>query len=208
VTSEIHPRLSAYCRSFALGLRPRNIVLIGGLSRSGKTTFGHALRAAVLEQGYTAWTLSLDRWLKDLDSRLPGVLGRYDLSIISRVIDRHTSESTDAQVLRLPEYDKLQQRTHYTGESILILPEDVLIIEGTVALTLPNDSCQIHRYFVDIDESKRRRRVIEEYILRGKTEAQAEAIYSAREFDESPVVLRSSIDSTHVDIMELCSWVW
>lgn len=200
-----HARLESYCRALASGLRPGNIVLIGGLSRSGKTTFANCLRSAVLEQGCNAWTLSLDRWLKDIDFRLPGVLGRYDLSIIHGVVACHTLCPEKSQTLRLPEYDKLQQKTFFSGKSILIQSEDILIIEGTVGLTLPLNQCHVLRFFVDIDESERKRRVIGEYLMRGKDRVESEAIYAARQVDETPEVIRSSFGATRINISALCN---
>lgn len=199
-----YPRLLAYCRSFALLLRRGDVVLVGGLSRSGKTTFANSLRWALFERGVRAWTLSLDRWLKDAKSRSPGVLGRYDLSAVRDIIVRRASDRTP-QELQLPEYDKLQQRAIFTGESALIQPEDILIIEGTVALKLAPSLGRVHRFFVGIDEPERRRRVINEYLLRGKDKIEAEAIYNARQVDESPEVVSSSHGATHVNIMSLCA---
>jgi cupin fold WbuC family metalloprotein len=192
--------LRTYCRELALLIEPGDIVLIGGLSRSGKTIFARNLKLAILERGCNAWNLSLDRWLIDLDYRQPGVLGRYDLSIIQDVISKHFSGDFEEQILQLPDYNKLEQRTFLTDESILILPSDILIIEGTVSLTLAQKSSHVHRIFIHIDESIRKQRVITEYLSRGKSQYEAEAIYVERQFDETPVVERSAIDAIHVNI--------
>jgi uridine kinase len=202
---EVHLNLATYCRGFALRMAPGDIVLIGGLSRSGKTTLANNLRLAVLERGCNVWTLSLDRWLRDVDSRLPGVLGRYDLSIIRGVIAQHSMGERESQCLQLPQYHKLQQRTFFTGESILIQPQDILIVEGTVALTLATNLDHIHRLFVAIDESVRKGLVIDEYLSRGKSQFEAETVYAVRQLDETPVVERSSVGVTNVNIRELCS---
>ena len=192
--------LRTYCRELALLIEPGDLVLIGGLSRSGKTNFARNLKSAVLERGCNVWNLSLDRWLIDLDYRQPGVLGRYDLSIIQEVISKHLSGEFEEQVLQLPDYHKLEQRTFLTDESILILPSDILIIEGTVSLTLAQKSSHVHRIFIHIDESIRKQRVITEYLSRGKSQYEAEAIYVERQFDETPEVERSAIAAIHVNI--------
>ena len=41
-------------------------VLLSGPPGCGKTTLANNLRLAVLERGCNAWTLSLDRWLRDV----------------------------------------------------------------------------------------------------------------------------------------------
>jgi len=194
-----------YCRSIISNFKQGDIILIGGSSRSGKTTFANNLRLALQEKGYTAWTLSLDRWLKDVGSRSPGVLGRYDLSIIHGLISRHATGLKRPERLNLPEYCKLQQRTFFTGESILIQPEDILIIEGVIALILARGVEHIQRYFIEIDESVRKYRVLEEYIARGRDYHEAEAIYLARQLDEYPVINQLSVGAIHINIMDLCS---
>lgn len=201
---EEHSHLLTYCQEFASRMAPGDIVLIGGLSRSGKSTLANNLRLAVLKRGCRVWVLSLDRWLKDFNCRLPGVLGRYDLTIMQEVIARHSTGVKGSQNLRLPEYHKLQRRTVITSESILIQSTDILIIEGTVALTLAPNIGHIHRVFVEIDEVVRKQRVIDEYLSRGKNFAAAEGIYNARQVDETPEVIRSMFSATRINISSLC----
>ena len=181
-----------FCRDYSLLLTSGEIVLIGGLSRSGKTTLANNLRQAVFERGLNAWTISIDRWLKNVDSRSPGVLGRYDLSIIRDVISYHYSKEKVPKNLQLPYYDKVQQQSIHSDHSILIHPTDILIIEGTVALTLATNLKNIKRLYVEVDELLRKQRVINEYLSRGKSLSEALIIYNERQLDETPVVKCSS----------------
>lgn len=181
-----------FCREYSLLLTSGEIVLIGGLSRSGKTTLANNLRQAVFERGLNAWTISIDRWLKNVDSRSPGVLGRYDLSIIRDVISYHYSKEKVPKNLQLPYYDKVQQQSIHSDHSILIHPTDILIIEGTVALTLATNLKNIKRLYVEVDELLRKQRVINEYLSRGKSLSEALIIYNERQLDETPVVKCSS----------------
>jgi uridine kinase len=181
-----------FCREYSLLLTSGEIVLIGGLSRSGKTTLANNLRQAVFERGLNAWTISIDRWLKNVDSRSPGVLGRYDLSIIRDVISYHYSKEKVPKNLQLPYYDKVQQKSIHSDHSILIHPTDILIIEGTVALTLATNLKNIKRLYVEADELLRKQRVINEYLSRGKRLSEALIIYNERQLDETPVIKCSS----------------
>jgi uridine kinase len=176
-----------------------DIVLIGGFSRSGKTTFAEHLRLASLRRGIRAWTISIDRWLKDLDCRTPGVMGRYDLSKIRDILSLRQAKHAKEICLALPEYNKYTQRKEFTGESILIYPQDILIVEGTIALTLAAHAIRARCFYLEIDESIRRLRVIDEYISRGKTPAEAARIYIDRQLDEIPVIQQSSFQRTCIN---------
>jgi uridine kinase len=189
---------SIFCDSLASEFHCGDIVLIGGFSRSGKTTFAEHLRLASLKRGMRAWIISLDRWLNDVDCRTPGVMGRYDLSEIRNILSLRHAEHENKIFLELPEYNKYTQRKEFTGESILIYPQDVLIVEGTIALTLLSDCESARGFYLEIDESIRRLRVIKEYVSRGKTPIEAERIYIDRQFDEIPVIKRSSAKATCV----------
>lgn len=155
-----------FCHNYALKILPGGIVLIGGLSKSGKTTLANDLRDAILQRGLTSYTISIDRWIRSVELRMPGVLGRYDLSTIRNVITNHSNKRT--QNLNLPQYDKMQQCTIDTNEYILINPTDILIVEGVLALTLENHITKVDRLYVTVDELIRKQRVINEYLSRGK----------------------------------------
>ena len=81
-----------------------------------------------------AWTISLDRWLNDVDSKTPRVMGRYDLTEIRDILSLHYAEHENKICLELLEYNKYTQRKEFTGASILIYPQNVLIVEGLIAL--------------------------------------------------------------------------
>jgi uridine kinase len=91
--------------------------------------------------------------------------------------------------IALPVYDRLTRLRADESENVLVGREDVVIIEGTVALqvaaALPY---QPHRYFVESNEALRHARLIREYQLRGYSGAEAESIYASRQQDETPVI--------------------
>ena len=47
----------------------------------------------------------------------------------------------------------------------------------------------IHRWFVEISEPARKKRVISEYVVRGMTTLQAEQLYLQRQKDEFPLIV-------------------
>jgi uridine kinase len=189
--------------SLAEKFRSGDVVLIGGLSKSGKTTLSEHLRKACLRKNLTSLTLSIDRWLNDLDSRSPGVMGRYDLTEIRKVLSLRSSSIINEIFLELPEYDKYTQKKSFNGQSVLIYPKDVLIVEGTIALTLAGSIERLHCFYIEINEALRRQRVIDEYLSRGRNITEAEQIYAERELDETPVIKLSSAMAVHLNLSSI-----
>jgi histidinol-phosphate phosphatase family protein len=199
-----YPRLFAYCNMLADAMHPGALVLIGGQARSGKSTFAAVLRDALRSRGTGALVLSLDRWLKSEADRGPGVLSRYDMTAIERVLASVQARRTRAMNLDLPGYHKLKYQRVESVEAVRILPSDVVIVEGTVALALePDASTETHRFHVDIEESTRRQRILNEYRLRGLDESAALDVYVRRTEDELPTVERLASASHRISLADV-----
>ncbi|MFZ2154967.1 MAG: HAD-IIIA family hydrolase, partial [Bradyrhizobium sp.] len=186
---EQYPRLLSYCSRLAENIGEGAMVLIGGQSRSGKSTFASVLRDAILAQGKRAQILSADRWLMCEPVRGPGVLGRYDMSTLQEMVDLLDDNKRRPATLALPGYHKLRREKIDAVETLSLASSDIILIEGTVALALrAAGATESHRFHVDLDEDLRRRRVLHEYRLRGLTDAAALEVYSRRRRDEFPVI--------------------
>jgi histidinol-phosphate phosphatase family protein len=184
-----YPRLLAYCSTLAPAIGRGAIVLIGGQSRSGKSTFACVLRDAIRERGCGALILAADRWLRDESKRQQGVLGRYDLAEMQGLLDALVDPARRPRTLRLSGYHKLKRERIESVESVSVAASDVILVEGTVALGLETGSkVETHRFHVESDEDARRRRVVAEYRLRGADEMQALKTYDARRSDEYPQI--------------------
>ena len=196
---KIHPELLKQCKEWVLPVLPGDVIVIGGLSRSGKSIFASALKEALMERGITTHILALDGWLKPEDKRKPGVLGRYDVQAIKALfnacVNRH-----EPMTLAVPIYDKKARAAQVIKQSFTISTQDVIIIEGVVAaaLALALDDAGVHTWFVEIDESVRKERVLREYALRAKTLEEAVSIYEKRLLDENPIVLESRKNAQRV----------
>jgi uridine kinase len=199
-----YPRLISYCRTLSADISPGNIVLIGGPSRSGKSTFTAVFRDALLARGQGAVVLSVDRWLKDEAERQPGVLGRYDMAALQSLVTGIADCERRPGALTLPGYDKKARRSVPGVTHLPISASDVILIEGTVALAIEvTETAVAGRYHVDIDENLRRQRVLHEYRLRGYTEQQAGEVYSARQADEIPVIERLSRGAKRISLADV-----
>ncbi|MHB8544996.1 MAG: nucleoside/nucleotide kinase family protein, partial [Leptospirales bacterium] len=174
-----------------------DLVLVGGLSRSGKSNFTSALAEHLRTRGLTVQVLALDRWLLSNMQRSPGVLGRYDLTTVTDIL---TTRTHGVLKVALPGYHKLKRVRLPAEVEVVIQPESVVIVEGTVALELSNVFPESHKIYVAIDEEERIKRVLREYGLRGLDEAAALAIYAAREKDEAHVIRAHAAGASIVDL--------
>ena len=184
-----YPRLLARCDEMAGDIGAGALDLVGGQARSGKSTFAAALRDALRAGGKRALVVSADRWLRNEPERGPGVLDRYDMPALQALVDRLALGDRRPDKLVLPAYHRLQRRTVDAVETLAVLPTDVVVLEGTVALGLATPpEAEAHRFFVEIDEQQRQDRVVREYRLRGLTEGQAAQVYLTRFREEVPVL--------------------
>ena len=168
------------------------LVLVGGISRSGKTSIAQVLSDQFELVGRRSHIISLDGWLKVVSERSEG-LGievRYDLKAfkdkLGDVLKGHS------KLLSINEYDRLTREV-ILGGNIFIGRDDVLIVEGVPAI-LDSElravaDLSIH---VDISDDCRKRRMQEDYEWRGLSPGQIEEIILSRDIDEVPKIRAAS----------------
>ena len=197
-----HPRLIKMCEPLASDVREGDFVFVGGLSRSGKSNFASCLKDALGGQGKHAIVLALDRYLLNEDKRSKGVIGRYALSELENLLSALSAREGSVDLV-VPAYDKTR-RTNVPGTEVLAVGrEDVVIVEGTIALSLLKfaKGRRVHACFINLEEKIRHERVVAEYGLRGFDIAEADAIYFARQKDEAPFILAGAdLAKWHFDL--------
>ena len=202
-----HPRLLKQCELRAKDIAPGDLVLIGGLSRSGKSTLAHCLQEALQLKGMQAHILSADGWLKSPEQRGQTVIERYDMDalnqLVQSLVDRNKHPKQDL-TLQVPIYSKRELKANRAIEKV-IGSQDVVIVEGTIALMLAATQGQksVHSWYVQIDEVRRKKRLIAEYVLRGKSLQEAESIYAQRLLDEVPLIESSATHASCCIDLEL-----
>jgi histidinol-phosphate phosphatase family protein len=174
------------------------LVLVGGLSRSGKSTAAQLLQQTLAALQRRAHVVSLDGWLRPVEQRPEGrgVLARFDID--GAVAD--IAAVVHSQVHRTvawPVHDRATRRVK-AGPSQSIAADDLLIVEGVPALLHPalRQLAQL-RLHIDIDEAERLRRFTSDYRWRGADESAIAALHAAREADETPPVLDAA---QHADL--------
>ncbi|WP_343066935.1 HAD-IIIA family hydrolase [Nitrospirillum iridis] len=195
---DVWPRLEAFLDPLAARVDAGDMVLIGGLARSGKSLLAQCLALHLERQGRRAVVIGLDNWAKSRDRRQPGVLGRYDLDAAKAALAALLSRGT---AVTPPRYDPLTQTSHAGREAVTLGPDDIVIVEGVPALTQPEwRRLTKHRLFIATDEAARRARFITEYRRRGWSDAAVAATFDQRLADESPLVLAGR---DHAEIISL-----
>jgi histidinol-phosphate phosphatase family protein len=172
------------------------LILIGGASRSGKSTTAQVLSEILYKSGKKNHIISLDGWLLPLELRFEGngVFNRYNMDEVRKVVN-NILESNFNEVVHLPIYDRLN-RTCNDFYSISIKQHDCIILEGVTAL-MDNYLCSKSnlRIYVENDDEEREQRVVDEYSWRNMNEQSIKQILLNRNLDEVPFIKDSAINS-------------
>jgi len=192
------PSLAQQARRVADQIDPGDLVLIGGLARSGKSAFASALKWQLGRRGRSAHVLSLDGWLRPHEARpkAGSVLDRFDIAAIERLIALPLSASSAS--IAVPLYNRQIRRPdkQYTLD---VGSSDVVIAEGVIALAHPFASeRRTIRIFISRDEDRRYNSLAADYRARDFSDEEFEALYAGRQNDETPIIAATR---RHADII-------
>lgn len=161
------------------------VILVGGTSRSGKSTAASVIEELFTLMGKKAHILQLDGWLKSAQERMEGsgVLARYNMSAAAKEIIKIVSRSSRS-VIDWPRYDR-KTKVLCSPKRMSIGPSDVLIVEGVPALLGGYlDKQADMSIFINADDDLRLSRIASEYKWRGETESIITEKINSRELDE------------------------
>ncbi|MBN2482451.1 MAG: HAD-IIIA family hydrolase [Bacteroidales bacterium] len=158
------------------------IMLIGGNSRSGKSTLASFLNIGFRKKGLRSVILELDNWIIPEKERLPGmnVYDRFRLADIEKDVESllEGSELSMDTYANHPDREPVPVKLNINGE-------DTVIIEGIVALSSAGIRKRAHvRIFTGVPENILRDRIEEYYTWRGKSPDDIEELYEKRKDDE------------------------
>ncbi|MBN1275021.1 hypothetical protein JXA12_01910 [Candidatus Woesearchaeota archaeon] len=171
------------CAAAIEAARNARLVIIGGCSRSGKSTLAASIAAKI-----PATVLLLDDFLIGIEDRKPWmtVRDRYRYDDIRAAVEGLLQGS----VVLIDRYDP--QSRSLTGERQEVSLRGVLIVEGVVALDVPflREHADVSIY-VDMPDDERKRRVIKFYKSKGLSEQAARKVFEEREAEEVPFIKRT-----------------
>jgi histidinol-phosphate phosphatase family protein len=187
-----YPAAAELVRPVVETIEPGDLVLVAGWARSGKSTLAGVLASELRKSGRKAQVLSLDRWIRPVEARTRGVLGRYDLDQMRHILAPWLAGGALKDV-EAPFYDR-HGRTRSAGLPLSIAADEVLILEGVTALAAPIPTKRgVRSIYVETNEALRAGRMQADYRARTGTTAEAAlAVYEARSADETPVVAASA----------------
>lgn len=168
-------------------IEPSDVILIGGLARSGKSTWAASMATVLKEQGRTSVVISLDCWLRGEDDRNGNaVLDRYNLAAVkSFLFDAKLAPGRKI----IPRYDRIDRRSISNGVEIDVPAGAVLIVEGVPALVdevLRGMAAM--RIYVERSEPDRLQEMVENYRWRGWRDQQIAALVAERNVEEVPFI--------------------
>lgn len=165
------------------------LILVGGPSRSGKSSIANVLAELLSLVGKKSHVLPLDGWLKSAKERQEGVgvLSRYQLEAIIEQARRVTSSPVRFDIEYI-EYDRKLKQVQKSKKAS-IGPSDIVIFEGVPAILdkrlLDLANLSIH---VDVDDVLRMKRLHEEYLWREERQDDFMKKIMSREIDEVSLI--------------------
>lgn len=166
-------------------------ILVGGASRSGKSTVANVLVEIFNLIGKKAHVLPLDGWLKTSEERQEGagVLSRYKFNEIINEAKKVVSSTQRFSI----EYARNDRKLRHaqSKKTASIGPSDIVIFEGVPAL-LDERLLQLANLsiYVDIGDDTRLERLKNEYVWRGENEEFFMRKIMSREEDEVAPIKR------------------
>jgi uridine kinase len=125
-------------------------VMIAGPSSSGKTTFSHRLATQLLACGMRPHAIATDNYFKNRDETPRDENGQYDFEGLAAMdVEQFNTDMTrllNGEEVEMPQYNFKKGVREYTGETLALGPQDVLVIEGIHCLndqfshSLPRES--------------------------------------------------------------------
>lgn len=166
------------------------IIIVTGLSRSGKSTFAKVISIVLQKRGISAKTLRLDNWLMSLNEREDwmGVKERYKYD---KIVNDLQALLIGKQI-KINKYDIKTRRIREQSEVFSLNKGEILIVDGIVGLDIEylKEIADL-KIYVEIPEEMRKNLFYNFYRYKGLLEEEIEKLYVQRQNDENPTVIQT-----------------
>jgi len=165
------------------------LILIGGCSRSGKTSLSMRISEKLFEDNISNVVVPLDAWLISLEKRNQSstVVERYECDAMVKSFEM----LLHGRAIFPPVYDSFsRRRISERSDQPLFIPSGVVIADGVIALALPDLRRRASlKIFVDIENSERKQGLRDFYIkYKRLSPVEAEKVIGEREQEEVPYI--------------------
>jgi D,D-heptose 1,7-bisphosphate phosphatase len=185
---ELFPKIS--CARF---------IAIGGLARSGKTTFSKALQEFIRKKGGRAHVISLDGWLRSAAERAEslGVINRYRMDDFNDFMNIILNNNDEIE-LKIPFYTGIKENEFFNKE-FKISKNDTIIIEGVTSLLDSRIFNRVnYKIYIKLNENIRQERLLKYYKLRQFEETEVKKKLNSRRDDEEIYIVESLVNADDV----------
>lgn len=112
----------------------KRIVMIAGPSSSGKTTFSHRLSIELMVHGLRPHPIAADDYFKNREDTPRDENGEYDFESIEAIdtpqFNKDMLDLIEGREVRLPKFNFITGRREYRKDTLKLLSDDILVIEG------------------------------------------------------------------------------
>lgn len=162
------------------------VVLVGGQSRSGKSSFVRDMMYRLVQDGLQTIRLPLDQWILPESQRKEVEDVRHTFQYDKLVSD--IEAFIKGEMIQIPGYADHPERmafgiqARWTGEPIIFVEGVPALIDERIA------SCGHWKVFMEADEEKRRTRFERFYEWKGKDEEKIQSLYETRKAGEYQLI--------------------
>lgn len=189
--SDIINENKIYEIAYDIKSKNKKIIMLGGPSSSGKTTSTRKLAIYLSTFGINAIKISLDDYYKENDELPINEFGEKDIespnSLDIKLFNKNIKDLLAGKSVKLPTYNFIEGKKHYSNKGITLDKNDILLIEGLHSLNpkftkdfIKKDLYKIYispftplcldrHNYISTSDNRLLRRMVRDYRTRGKS---------------------------------------
>ena len=134
LSEALHEKKIASIADKIIENRKKRVILIAGPSSSGKTTFAKRLGIQLKLNGLKIKTISVDNYFVERENTPLDEFGKYDFEALEAVdlelLNNHLEKLLNGEEIQVPTFDFKIGHKYYTGKTMKLEDDEVLIMEG------------------------------------------------------------------------------